>query len=359
MVVQTYFPRKLSAARYDQYLASGWFRGSVMLYKMGMLCLEGEVQSVLNVRMDIRKFEASKSQRRLVAKCNKEFRTTIRKARIDKRREALYNEHKVRFKGFIHHTLSDYLNSGYSASVFDTYEVAVWLGDELVASSFFDLGSGAMASLLCVYKQGLGRFSLGKYTMLRELEFAQKKGLKWYYPGYVLSPSPSFDYKLELGSFQYYNSNKRWVGLTSPKPTDSLGGQYVHAMEMLQEGLQDFGIEHKRWMYPFFTMGYLDYWEVHFMGCPIFLEIPFGRPGREMLVATYQADSKSYMLLLVTPAEQYYHLLNMEVSEDFYRHESYYMDLLSITQLVMASSTMKEVLEAAWKIANAAPKDLT
>ena len=37
MLVQTHYPRKLSRARYDQYLASGWFRGSVMLYKMDLL----------------------------------------------------------------------------------------------------------------------------------------------------------------------------------------------------------------------------------------------------------------------------------------------------------------------------------
>lgn len=359
MVVQTYFPRKLSAARYDQYLASGWFRGSVMLYKMGLLCLEGEVQSVLNVRMDIRKFEASKSQRKLLSRGKTTFRTTVRKAKIDRRREALYTEHKPRFKGFIHRTLSDYLNSGYSAPVFDTYEVAVWQGEELVASSFFDVGDNAMASLLCVYKQGMGRYSLGKLTMLCELEFAQKKGLKWYYPGYVLNPSPSFDYKLELGTFQYYNNNRRWVALPDPKPTDSLGIRYEQTLDDLQKQLQSIGIENKRWMYPFFTMGYLDYWEVHFMGCPIFLEVPFGRPGKEMLIVTYQADSQHYLLLLATPAEEYYHLLNMEVSEDFYGHSSYFMDLLSISQLVMATASLEEILDATFRIANAAPGDLT
>ena len=37
MLVQTHFPRKLAPQRYDQYLASGWFRGSVMLYKVDLM----------------------------------------------------------------------------------------------------------------------------------------------------------------------------------------------------------------------------------------------------------------------------------------------------------------------------------
>ena len=46
MLVQTHFPRQLSRVRYDQYLASGWFRGAVMLYKMDLLCLDNDLYSV-------------------------------------------------------------------------------------------------------------------------------------------------------------------------------------------------------------------------------------------------------------------------------------------------------------------------
>ena len=53
MLVQTHFPRSLSRARYDQYLASGWFRGSVMLYKMDLLCIDERLFSVVNIRMNL------------------------------------------------------------------------------------------------------------------------------------------------------------------------------------------------------------------------------------------------------------------------------------------------------------------
>ena len=53
MLVQTHFPRSLSRSRHDQYLASGWFRGSVMLYKMDLLCIDESLFSVVNIRMNL------------------------------------------------------------------------------------------------------------------------------------------------------------------------------------------------------------------------------------------------------------------------------------------------------------------
>ena len=90
-------------------------------------------------------------------------------------------------------------------------------------------------------------------------------------------------------------------------------------------------------------MGYLEYWDVKFLSCPIFLEVSFGRPGREMLTISYEADSQMYMLLLVTPAEEHYHLLNMEVSADFYQQKDYFMDLIKVSQLAPDSRTLIEV----------------
>ena len=57
MLVQTHFPRSLSRSRYDQYLASGWFRGSVMLYKMDLLCIDERLFSVVNIRMNLDQYE--------------------------------------------------------------------------------------------------------------------------------------------------------------------------------------------------------------------------------------------------------------------------------------------------------------
>ena len=76
MLVQTHYPRKLSRTRYDQYLASGWFRGAVMLYKMDLLCIDDEVYSVVNIRLNIEEFRLRKSQRKLLKKAEQKFHIT-------------------------------------------------------------------------------------------------------------------------------------------------------------------------------------------------------------------------------------------------------------------------------------------
>ena len=82
MLVQTHFPRKLSRSRYDQYLASGWFRGSVMLYKMNLLCIDDEVYSVVNIRLNIEEFKHKKRQRKLLRKAEERFEIKFGKHRL-------------------------------------------------------------------------------------------------------------------------------------------------------------------------------------------------------------------------------------------------------------------------------------
>jgi len=68
MIVQTYFPNRLSPARYDTYLASGWFRGSVMLYKMDLLCIEDDIFSVVNIRLKLDDHQFKKRHEKIMRK---------------------------------------------------------------------------------------------------------------------------------------------------------------------------------------------------------------------------------------------------------------------------------------------------
>ena len=88
MLVQTHFPRQLSRVRYDQYLASGWFRGAVMLYKMDLLCLDNELYSVVNIRLNLEKFGFRKGQRKLLRKAESKFKICYGIASTNKEKEA-------------------------------------------------------------------------------------------------------------------------------------------------------------------------------------------------------------------------------------------------------------------------------
>lgn len=286
MLVQTYFPKKLAAKRYDSYLASGWFRGSVMLYKVDLLCVDRGVFGVVNIRLKLDGFEFKKSQRKRIARAERKFRTVVvppSQVEITDEMEALYSGQKHRFEGFVHATLSEYLSSGFPTTVFDTYQVLVYHGEKLAAVSFFDIGDRAMASLIGLQHQDYRKDGLGIYTMLREVQFARDRCLRWYYPGYVFDVPSPFDYKLTLGDMEYYTPSKRWGSLRKFEPTGTRAYRLRTEMDRLSIALKAAGLPHKQLLYPFFSLGYMAHWSLEFVTMPKFIDL-VNRKGKRLIV---------------------------------------------------------------------------
>lgn len=315
MLVQTHFPRKLTHARYDQYLASGWFRGSVMLYKMDLLCIEANVFSVVNIRLELAKHALSKSQRKIKRRVEQRFTVAIGPAKVSQSRQRLYDQHKNRFKGFIHETLDEYLHAGFHSTVFDTQEVCVYDGDRLIAVSFFDLGERSMASLLALFDDEYRAHSLGVYTMLKEIEYGSFSGRKWYYPGYVLDQPSRFDYKLALGDMEYYTPSKRWGKYTNFDPQQTIAHGLRNAMNELQKALETEAVTSKSWFYPYFSMGYMPLWKDRFLHMPWILELGHDLDG--MCIVGFCAERKHFILTHIHPCTDEQHFINMEQAREF------------------------------------------
>ena len=350
MLVQTHFPRKLSRSRYDQYLASGWFRGSVMLYKMDLLCIDDEVYSVVNIRLDIEEFRLRKSQRKLLKKAEQKFHITYGIASPTPAKERLYQLHKHRFKGFIHGTLEEYLNAGFESTVFDTREVCVYDGERLVAVSYFDLGDRGMASLLGLYDEEYKSWSLGKVTMLKEIEFGLDTGKKWYYPGYVLDLPTNFDYKLELGNMEYYTPSRRWMPYDLFDPTATNGYAVRTRNEELSKELNSEGIEHKVWLYPYFSMGYLGPWNSYFLRAPVVIELGHDRHG--MIVASYSVEEEAFSLYRIHPSPDGPQFLKMEASNEFTDSDKYLNHIYRVGSTIVELGSKQLVMQHIKRVLN-------
>ena len=302
-----------------------------MLYKMDLLCLDKEIYSVVNIRLNLDRFSLRKSQRKIVKKVEERFHIKISHAFPNEQKELLYQQQKHKFQGFIHPTLSDYLNSSLPSSVFDTREVCVYDGERLVAVSFFDLGERSMASLLCLYDASYSMYSLGVYTMLKEVDFGIKKGMKWYYPGYVLDSDSGFNYKLRLGDFEYYNSNKRWANFENFDSEESIGRLFKRKMARLKELFDQLGVTYNYTLYPFFSMGYVGFWSVEFVKFPGFYELSVEEDETKLIVS-FDLDNQVFVVSKAVFASSYDHLVNMEVSEDFAQSDKYLMRLLMVSE---------------------------
>ena len=342
MLVQTHFPRKLAPSRYDQYLASGWFRGSVMLYKVDLLCIESGIFGVVNIRTNLEKFALKKSQRKRIARCDRRFSISVGRAKPDAEKEMLYALQRQQFKGFIHPTLNEYLTSGFHQTVFDTREICVYDGDKLVAVSFFDMGERSMASLIGLQHPEYRKYGLGIYTMLKEIEFGISAGYKWYYPGYVLDLPSDFDYKLDLGEFEMYTPTKRWGAYRNFDPSETTGYRVREAMLALKDGLEDCGIRFKDRFYPYFSLGYMAPWQLEFLSLPHFLELMMAN-GRRLIVG-YEPVSRMYRLLDVGPTEDFNHLVRMDHSAGLDSTGAHFMEMLQVKHVLHESEKLDDML---------------
>ena len=342
MLVQTHFPRKLAPRRYDQYLASGWFRGSVMLYKVDLLCIESGIYGVVNIRMNLDRFSLRKSQRKRLARGDRKFTVSIGMAKPDAEKEALYSLHKDRFKGFIHPTLNEYLTSGFHRTVFDTREVCVYDGDKLVAVSYFDMGEKSMASLIGLQHPDYRSYGLGIYTMLKEIEFGRSAGFKWYYPGYVLDLPSDFDYKLELGDFEFYTPTKRWGAFKKFNPAETTGNRVREAMGRLKSGLEALDISCSERYYPYFSLGYMAPWQLEFLTLPHFMELAEVE-GRRLIVG-YEPVQRDFRLLDVGPTEDFNHLVRMDHSAGLSTEGAHFMEMLQVRRVLHHSDDVDLLL---------------
>jgi len=342
MLVQTHFPRKLAPQRYDQYLASGWFRGSVMLYKVDLLCIESGIFGVVNIRMNLERFTFKKSQRKRLARCDKRFKFSIGRAKPDAEKEALYSLHKGRFKGFIHPTLNEYLTSGFHRTVFDTREVCVYDGDRLVAVSYFDMGERSMASLIGLQHPDYSQYGLGIYTMLKEIEYGCAAGFRWYYPGYVLDLPSDFDYKLSLGEFEYYTPTKRWGAFRNFDSSSTTGSRVRTAMKEMKQGLMACGISSTTRYYPYFSLGFMAPWQLEFLTMPHFEEL--AEVDERRLIVGYEPLLKEYRLLDVGQTDQFNHLVRMDHSAGLANQGHHLMEMLQVRRVVAHSKDLETLL---------------
>ena len=119
---------------------------------------------------------------------------------------------------------------------FETWEVAVWDGERLVAFGWFDLGAESIQSLIGAYDPRYGRHSLGYNTLLLEVRWAQRHGRRYHYAGYVVPGDPAIDYKLRVGDVEYLDPERGWRPLPEWRPDNQPVNRLASAMNRARVG---------------------------------------------------------------------------------------------------------------------------
>ena len=77
----------------------------------------------------------------------------------------------------------------------ETLEFAWYKEGKLVCISILDRGDEASSAVYCHYDPSLSERSLGTLAILKTIEWARAKGLKWHYLGLYVEDNPHLSYK--------------------------------------------------------------------------------------------------------------------------------------------------------------------
>ena len=103
-------------------------------------------------------------------------------------------------------------------SAVDTVELRYLLGDQTVAISIVDACPDGLSSVYHFFDPAHAARSLGVYSVLAEIDLADRLGLRWYCLGYWIANAPTMAYKANYHPHELLVDG-RWVDPgPSPRP---------------------------------------------------------------------------------------------------------------------------------------------
>lgn len=198
-------PRELSGVELDDYLAAGWYRQGQGLFTTYSTISRKILMAAPWIRVDSSKYSLSKNLRRLKSKNQKAITYHIGKAVITPHREEMFRRFRTYFKGEFYESLQSALfcYSSQPGTIYDSYEVTFYQNGKMIGFSYFDVGNNSIASIINIYAREAMKYSLGMYSILLQIEWCEKNGKQFYYPGYAMPENPRFDYKLRIQGVDY------------------------------------------------------------------------------------------------------------------------------------------------------------
>ena len=179
----------------DLFLSLGYFRMQQEIFTCHYI-LHDEVPCPVHwLRIDIAAVTYGPKQLRLL-RINEKFSVTIKPFVLSKEIETLYALYRDSLNFDAPESVEFWLLNGAAQTVFDTYIIEVRDENTLIAAGIFDNGNESIAGIMNFYHPDYRRQSLGKYLMLLKIKYAQRQQKDYYYPGYIVSNYPKFDYKL-------------------------------------------------------------------------------------------------------------------------------------------------------------------
>lgn len=183
--------RQLLGGELDERLRAGDRRQGMFLYRTACpACRACEP-----IRLKVDDFSPNRTQRRVLARGDREISVEIGTPVADERRVDLYNRHK-RLRGLGEGEID---LAGYREFLVmtccDSFEMRYRVGGRLVGIALVDRGASALSAVYCYYDPDLERLSLGTYSILKQIELCRSFELTHLYLGLFIDDCDRMRYK--------------------------------------------------------------------------------------------------------------------------------------------------------------------
>ncbi len=209
----SYFKDKISDIRYKymencssqeqlKMLERGWRRfGNMHFVPECKACNECKT-----MRIDVEKFQFSKSQKRVLNK-NKNTDVYIQKPTLTYEHIDLFNKyHKVMTekKNWSENIIDvqEYNNSYVRGAHDYGKEILYFRDNKLIGVALSDILPGAMSAVYCYYDHDYENLSIGQFSILAQISIAKQNKIPYLYLGYWIKDHFSMGYKEKYKPFE-------------------------------------------------------------------------------------------------------------------------------------------------------------
>jgi len=154
-----------------------------------------------SLKIDVKNFNFSKSQRRVLKKAS-DFSIYIQTPTLTQEHLALFKKYHLYMKDKKDWSYSETSAQNYYASFVEGhedfgYEILYFDKDKLIGVDLIDILPDGVSSIYFYYDPDYAKYSLGKLSLLKQIDLAKQNNLSWIYLGYYVKNNNSLSYKSE------------------------------------------------------------------------------------------------------------------------------------------------------------------